>query len=309
MTYDTIIIGAGPAGLSAALYSARYLMKTLVLSVDVGGQLLLAHKIENYPGMPDISGFDMVQVFKKQAEAAGAEFVSASIENMRKEGDEFVIDVGTTTYRGKSLILTQGSQHRKLDIPGEHEMIGKGVSYCATCDAAFFRNQTIAIVGGGNSAFTGIEIATQYATKVYLIHRRKDFRAEPTMVKRVLANPKVEAILENEVVEVVQSPRLEKVLLKNPHNGSTELAIGGLFIEIGFDPSSKLGALLSMELDPEGLIVVNPDQSTNVPGGFAAGDLTTSSNKFKQITTAVSEGSIAADSAFRYLKAKGALNG
>lgn len=309
MTYDTIIIGAGPAGLAAALYSARYLMKTLVLSVDVGGQLLLAHKIENYPGMPDISGFDMVQVFKKQAEAAGAEFVSASIENMRKEGEEFVIDVGTTAYRSKSLILTQGSQHRKLGVPGEHEMIGKGVSYCATCDAAFFRNQTIAIVGGGNSAFTGIEIATQYANKVYLIHRRKDFRAEPTMVKRVLANPKVEAILENEVVEVIQAPRLEKVTLKNPHNGSTELAVGGLFIEIGFDPSSKLGALLNMELDPEGLIVVNPDQSTNVPGAYAAGDLTTSSNKFKQITTAVSEGSIAADSAFRYLKAKGELNG
>lgn len=300
--YDVIVIGAGPAGMAGAMYAGRYLLKTLVISEDVGGQMNLAHLVENYPGYSSISGPDLMLKFKEHAEKFDAEIKLGRVDAIKQIDGGFEVVTPSDTFQAKTIMYTLGSKHRFLGVPGEEALAGKGVSYCATCDGAFYKDKVVAIVGGGNSAFLGATIVSQYAKKMYLIHRRKDFRADPVLIEQVKKYKNLELVLERNVVELKGSEKIEKAILDKEFNGSKELDLEGIFIEIGSDPTIELTKSLGIELNEENLIKINADQSTNVPGFYAAGDVTNGSNNFRQAITSASEATIAADSIFNYIK-------
>jgi len=304
-SYDVVVVGGGPAGLTAGLYAGRSMLSTAVISKDFGGQVLDAHLVENYPGFPAIKGSELMERFKEHAKKFGAELVNAEVTAIRKEGDHFVIESTAGSTRAKVVIYATGSVHRKLGVPGEEELLGKGVSYCAICDAALFRGKVVAVVGGGNTAFMDAELLTEYASKVYLIHRRRGFRAEPIYVERLKKNPKVEFVVPYVVLRIEGKDKVEKLILKNVETGELkELPVDGVFIDIGMVPQTELLKPLGVKLDEKGYVVVNPDQSTNVEGLFAAGDVTTACNGVHQIITAAAQGAVAALSAYEYIKAK-----
>lgn len=302
--YDVVILGAGPSGLAAAMYAGRYDLSVCIVSEDVGGQMNLAHKVENYPGILSISGVDLMLQFKEHAEKFGAKIVYARAEKIEKTDAGFAIITPRERIEGKTIIYTLGSKHRHLGAPGEEKLVGKGVSYCATCDGAFFKNKTVAIIGGGNSAFTGAVIVAQYAKKLYMIHRRAEFRADPVTVEQVKKLPNVEFLLNTNVLEIQGENFISGAKLDTPVNGSNILPLEGIFIEIGSDPLVKLATDIGVELSHDHLIVVRPDQRTNIEGFYAAGDVTTGSNNFRQAITSAAEGTIAADAIFNYLKSK-----
>jgi thioredoxin reductase (NADPH) len=302
--YDVVILGGGPAGLAAAMYAGRYELSVCIVSEDIGGQMNLADKVENYPGILSISGVDLMLKFKEHAEKFGAKITYARAEKIEKTDAGFAVVTPRERIEGKTLIYTLGSKHRHLGAPGEDKLIGKGVSYCATCDGAFFKNKTVAIVGAGNSAFTGAVIVAQYAKKLYIIHRRDEFRADPVTVAQVQKLPNVEFVLNTNVVEIQGETFISGAKLDKPLNGSDVLPLEGIFIEIGSDPLVKLAQEVGVEVSHDHLIVVRPDQRTNIEGLYAAGDVTTGSNNFRQAITSASEGTIAADAIFNYLKAK-----
>lgn len=302
--YDVVILGAGPSGLAAAMYAGRYDLSVCVVSEDVGGQMNLAHKVENYPGILSISGVDLMLQFKEHAEKFGAKIVYARADKIEKTPEGFVVVTPRERIEAKTIIYTLGSKHRHLGAPGEEKLVGKGVSYCATCDGAFYKNKTVAIIGGGNSALTGAVIVSQYAKKLYIIHRREDFRADPVTVEQVRKLPNVEFVLNTNVTEILGDNFISGAKLDKPVNGSDVLPLEGIFIEIGSDPIVKLATDLGVELSHDHLIVVRPDQRTNIEGFYAAGDVTTGSNNFRQAITSAAEGTIAADAIFNYLKAR-----
>ncbi|NPA76920.1 MAG: thioredoxin-disulfide reductase [Candidatus Diapherotrites archaeon] len=304
--YDVVIIGGGPAGLAAAIYAARAKIRTAVLSKDFGGQVLDAHSVENYPGFVKATGEELMKKFREHAEHFGAELVQSTVQDIRKEGDRFVIVTGKGETRAPAVIYATGSTHRKLGVPGEEEFLGKGVSYCAICDAALFKDKAVAVVGGGNTAFMDADLLTQHAKKVYIIHRRNEFRAEPLWVERLQKNPKVEFITPYVVERIEGTDRVEKLVLRNRETGKTkELPVDGVFIDIGMIPQTELAKRVGVELNERGYIVVDEGQRTNVEGFFAAGDVTTGMNNVHQIITAAAKGAIAALSAYDYLKGKG----
>lgn len=303
--FDVLIVGGGAAGLTAAIYSVRYNLSTLVVSADFGGQILKTGDIENWPGIKKITGPQLSQNFYDHAEALGAKLAQGTVKSIVKENIGFtaVLDSGfKDSVKVRSVILCAGAVHRKLGIPGEEALAGRGVSYCATCDGPFFRNKTVAVVGGGDSAVTGALDLSSYVAGIYQVHMLNDFQAKPFYVDALKKNPKVEILMGTKVVEAKGEGKLEAVILDKPFNGSTELKVDGLFIEIGFLPENSLAKQLGLEIDGRGYIKVQPDQSTSVAGVFAAGDVTNNSNYFAQLVTAAGEGSVAADSAFRYLQ-------
>jgi thioredoxin reductase (NADPH) len=300
--YDVIVLGAGPAGLAAAMYAGRYLLKTLVLSEDVGGQMMLAHKVENYPGFLSIPGPELMTKFKEHAEKFDAKIVLGRCDKIEKNSSGFVVTSGDKRFEGKTIIYTLGSRHRFLGVPGEKELAGHGVSYCATCDGAFFRGKTVAIIGGGNSAFLGATVVSQYASKMYMIHRRDTFRADPILIEQVKKYPVTEFVLNNSVQEIQGDKVVQRVLLEHEHQGSKELALDGVFIEIGSDPAIVLATDLGVDVTEDNLIKVRADQRTNIEGFYAAGDVTNGSNNFRQAITSAAEGTIAADAVFNALK-------
>ncbi len=301
--YDVVIIGGGPAGLSAAIYAARSLLDTVVISKDFGGQVLDAHLVENYPGFPSITGAELMARFREHAEKFGAELVQAEVKEIRRENNEFVVITDKGETRALALIYAAGSTHRKLGVPGEKEFLGKGVSYCAICDAALFRNKVVAVVGGGNTAFMDAELLTEYAKKVFLIHRRRGFRAEPIYVKRLQKNPKVEFVIPYVVVEILGDRKVTGVKIRNRETGEEKiLPVDGVFIDIGMVPQTDLLRPLGVELSEKGYVIVKEDMSTNVPGLFAAGDVATGLNNVHQIVTAAAKGAVAALSAYNYIQ-------
>lgn len=304
--YDVVIVGGGPAGLSAAIYASRNLLRTAVISKDFGGQVLDAHSVENYPGFVKVTGEELMRKFREHAEHFGAELVQATVQHIERDGEVFVVETDKGETRAPAVIYATGSTHRRLGVPGEEELAGRGVSYCAICDAALFRGKVVAVIGGGNTAFMDADLLTQHASKVYIVHRRREFRAEPTWVERLRKNPKVEFVTPYVVERIVGKDRVEKLIVKNRETGETdELPVDGVFIDVGMVPRTELAGRLGVELDERGYIVVREDQSTNVPGFFAAGDVTTGMNGVHQIVTAAAEGAIAALSAYDYLKRKG----
>jgi thioredoxin reductase (NADPH) len=305
MIYDLIIIGLGPAGLTAGIYAARYKLKTLIIGRDLG-QTAEAWLIENYPGFQDIKGMELIEKFKEHAEKLGVEIMQmVPVNHIKKENSIFVVKTGDDQeFRAKSIILAIGMQKRKMGIPGEKKFLGKGVSYCATCDAAFFNNKVVGVVGGSDSAATAALMLSEHAKMVYIIYRKDALRAQPAWVEKINKNPKIKTIFNAIPKELKGDDVLKSVVIERA--GKTEeIALDGIFFEIGYEPETNLPAQLGVETDEYGHIKVKPDMSTNIEGVFAAGDVTTPSEKLRQIITASAEGAIAATSAYKYIKSKG----
>lgn len=301
---DLIIIGAGPAGLSASLYAARYKLDHAIFGTATGGQMSEISRLENYPGFISISGADFIARLVEQIGNFGIKLNTEPVSSLKKDGNLFLVETSVRSYKVRSIIMAMGAEYRRINIPGEKEFVGKGVSYCATCDAMFFRNKNVCVIGGGNSAaVTALELA-EVASKVYVIFRRDKMTAEPVWLDKINANSKIELISGTNIIEIKGENKVEKVILDKARDDKTFLEVDGVFVEVGSDPGISLANKLGIALDEQNYIIVSPDMSTNVPGVFAAGDITTGSNKFRQIITAASEGAIAASGVYHLLKIK-----
>lgn len=300
MDYELAIVGAGPAGYTAAIYAVRSGIKTIVFDkTSGGGRARDAPKIENYPGFESILGVDLMDKMQKHAVKYADIHFLEEVKSIEKTNDTFTLETNRTTYVVKAVILSMGTKHRKLGVPGEENLQGKGVSYCATCDGFFFKGKTVAVVGGGNTALAeSIYLKQIGCKKVYLIHRRDQLRAEKAYEEKsldlkvhILYNTRVEKILGEEKVESLEVYDSEK-------NERSILRVDGVFISIGEEPESQLAKELDVELDENGYIVVDRQQRTRVEGVYAAGDVT---GGIRQIITACAEGAIAALSATEVL--------
>jgi len=300
--YDVVIIGAGPAGLAAGIYAGRGRLQAVVLEKAIpGGQILLTDWIENYPGFPDgIAPFDLMESFRKQAERFGAQIETDEAKAIRREEKVWVVGGLSKEYRAKALIIASGAAYRKLGIPNETRLTGKGVSYCATCDGPFFRDAVVAVVGGGDNALTEAILLTKFCRKLYVIHRRDQFRAIKILQERVLADPKIE-VLWNCVVEAAEGEKnLERAILRNVKEDRTfELPLDGLFVSIGLDPHTEFVRGL-VEINTWREIKVDSRMATSQPGIYAAGDVAEACPK--QVATAVGAGVNAALSVIEYLE-------
>jgi thioredoxin reductase (NADPH) len=301
---DVIIIGSGPAGYTAGIYTARAGLKPLLIasSVEAGGELMKTTEVENFPGFPQgLMGPDLMANFQEQAERFGTEILLDDVIEVDLKGDVKVVKTAMgDTYEAKTVILATGAAYRELNLPREKELSGHGVSWCATCDGFFFREKTIAVVGGGDSAMEEANFLTRFASKVYLIHRRDSFKASKIMQERALNNPKIEVVWNSEVAELHGEANLSAVTLRNTVDGSTsELALDGLFIAIGNDPRVWL-VENQLELNDEKFIKVDGRSSrTSLPGVFAAGDVIDPT--YRQAITAAGSGCVAALDAEHYL--------
>ena len=291
--YDVIIIGSGPAGLTAAIYTTRANLKTLIIAGSKwGGQLMLTTLVENYPGFPEgIQGPDLMMAMRKQAEHHGAEIVDVDFSSADFTKKPFSVSAGDKIYEGKSIIIATGADTKWIEVPGEKEKIGRGVSSCAPCDAPFFRGKNTIVVGGGDSAMEEALVLTKFANSVTLIHRRDEFKASKIMLDRARANPKIKFILNSEVVEVLGQEKVTGVKIKNNKTLEvSEMPIDGVFVAIGLLPNT--GSFKSIELDEHGYIIVHNHTKTNVDGIFVAGDVHDS--HYKQAVTAAGFGCMAA---------------
>ncbi|MFN3976416.1 MAG: thioredoxin-disulfide reductase [Aquificaceae bacterium] len=301
--YDAIIVGGGPAGLTAGLYCARAKLNTLLFEKGtLGGQIAITDLVENYPGFPEgISGKELTQRFKEQAERFGLSIIRKEVSKIERVGKEIFVHLRTgELVRSKTVILTVGSNPRRLGVPGEEEFLNRGVSYCATCDGALFEGVPIAVIGGGDSAAQESLFLTRFASKVYLIHRRDQLRAQKHLQEKVFSNPKIEFIPNKVVEEIKGKDFVEGLLLRDTKDGSlSELPVEGVFIFIGLEPST--GFLKgSVDLDERGYIITDGRMRTSMEGVFAAGDCR--SGATGQVAVAVGEGCIAAIEAERYIE-------
>lgn len=300
--YDLIIIGAGPAGLAAAIYAARAELKFIVLEKEVmsGGQIINTYEVDNYPGLFHMGGFDLAMKFREHADALGASFVTGEVEKIESvSGGKKIICKDGTAYETKTVILSGGAKHRKLEVPGEENLAGSGVSYCATCDGAFFRNKEVAVVGGGDVAVEDALFLARLCKKVYVIHRRDSFRAAKTLVSRLTEAENVEIIYDSVVKEISGKFKVESVRLENKKTQEERtVALDGIFIAVGMLPETKAYEGL-VELDETGYIVADETGITSDPAVFAAGDIRTKA--LRQVVTAASDGANAVQSVERYL--------
>ncbi len=295
--YDIIIVGAGPAGLTAALYARRANKKVLVFEAkSYGGQIVNANLVENYPGIPSISGFDYATNLYNQVKNLGAEIKFETVTRIEK--DKSVI-TNKGTYQTKSIILATGAENRKLNINKETEFIGKGVSYCATCDGNFYKNKTVAVVGGGNTAIEDAIYLSNIAKKVFVIHRRDEFRAEETYVKELKSKNNIELILNSNVQTLNGSNNLESIDVIDNNNNIKSIKIDGLFIAVGQSPKNEIFSNL-INIDKNGYIISEDGVHTNVKGIYVAGDARV--KQLRQLTTAVGDGSIAATMAIKEME-------
>ncbi len=304
--HDLIIIGGGPAGYTAALYSARANLRPLVIEGFAwGGQLMITSDVENYPGYPDgIMGPEMMQDFRRQAERFGSEFLTDDVTSVDFSERPFRVYVGDKEYRAEAVIVATGASARQLGLESERTLQGRGVSYCAVCDAAFFREKEVVVVGGGDSAMEEAIFLTKFATKVILVHRRDEFRASQIMLDRARANPKIEWITNATVEEVVagEGGQVTAARIRDLETGELrELPAEGVFVAIGHDPNTKL-FLDQLDHDQAGYLVTHDGTATNIPGVFAAGDVV--DHVYRQAVTAAGMGTMAALDAERWLAAQ-----
>jgi thioredoxin-disulfide reductase len=300
-SYDLVIVGGACAGLAAATYAARRAMKTLVLTMDIGGQIATTPTVENYPGIDFIGGPELAAAMQAQAMKWGAEIIFDKVTSLEKRGEQdFLITSAQGSYRAKALLLAYGKTPKMLEIPGELQYGGRGVSYCVTCDAPLYKNRTVAVVGGGNSAMEGALILAKVAKKVYLVHRRDQFRGEEVLLGQIDSTPNIEKVLSVTPNEVVGDGKYASALrVAAVADGATrDLELDGIFVEIGFLVNSTLIKDL-VELDKLNQVVTNVRQETSTPGIFAAGDLT--DTPFKQAVISASEGAKAALQAYSYI--------
>lgn len=301
--YDVAIIGSGPAGYSAGIYSSRYQLKTIIFGKMIGGTISEAHKVCNYPGIWNLSGMDLSMKMNQHATESGCENKYDSITNVEKKENYFVLTSDTgSTYEAKTVLLATGTERTKLHIPGEDEFLGKGVSYCATCDANFYKEKVVGVVGGSSAATMAAMLLSDIAKKVYVIYRGTELKGDPVWKQQVLEKQNVEVIYTTVVPGLEGEERLTGAKLSKEYNGSDILNIDGLFIEVGSEPNKDLPGKMGISCDEKGYLVVDQAQRTNVEGIWAAGDCTTNSNGFRQVVTAVSEGAIAANDIYKYLQ-------
>jgi thioredoxin reductase (NADPH) len=302
--WDVIIIGAGPAGLSAALYAARARLRTLVLDKGAvpGGQIAATGTVEDYPGVGSISGEGLGKSMGKAAESFGAVIRMAEpVSAIRDKGKSKEVETPKAAYTAKAVIFASGAAYRRLNVPGEDRFFGKGVSFCAVCDAPFFKGKHVAVVGGGNSAVEEAIYLTKFAEKVTLIHRRDALKADKVIQERAFANPKMSFIWNSEAVEILGNERLAGIRLKDSKTGkASDFACDGVFVYVGMEPNSSLLKGLA-DLDKNGYILANERMETKTPGIYAAGDVR--SSPFKQAITAAAEGAIAGHEAGKYIEA------
>ena len=321
--YDLLILGAGPAGLTAAIYAGRYNMKALVVAKSIGGTTNLAGEIENWPGFVG-SGIELMKSFKEQASAFGAHFLEGDIEKVeefasRKSSPSvekfssagkvqpsagglaaFKLTVDDKVVYGRSLIVALGTEHRQLNIPGEKEFLGKGVSYCATCDGNFFRGKRVAVIGGANSAAKAALYLSDICEKVYVVYRKHEMRCEPIVLERIKERDNIDVVYRSVPTEIVGSNKVESLKIDSEGKESV-LDVDGVFIEVGATPATEVVKNLGLKVEG-GYVVTGKDGRTSVDGVFAAGDVT--DNFLKQVVTAAGEGAVAAKGVYEYLMGK-----
>ncbi|MBT4334654.1 thioredoxin-disulfide reductase [archaeon] len=300
--YDVLIVGGGAGGLTSALYTGRKKLKTGIITIDVGGQTLLTDNIENYPGVDPMPGANLITKFKEQAEKFGSEFIFGEVDKIikTKEGN-FKLNLSNgESYESKTVILASGKTARKIGVPGEAKFLGRGVSTCATCDAAFFNKKTVAVIGGGNSALDAAILLEKFADKIYVIHRRDEFRGDEITVEKILKSKKIEKVFDSIPKEISGEKVVEKLIVENVKtNEENELKVDGVFIEIGYELKTDFVKEL-VEVNKIGEIIVDDRCRTSLPGFFAAGDVTTV--PFKQTIISAGEGAKAGLEAYRYLQ-------
>jgi len=322
--YDLIIVGTGPAGLTAAIYASRYRLKNLTIGQILGGTITLASKVENYPGFKTISGLDWAQKTKEQIEYLGGQIIFDRVTKIQKLAqDQHFFEVFTTNnkYQTKTIIIATGTERRKLKIPGEDKYHTKGVTYCTTCDAPFFKEKVVAVIGGSDAAVSGAVHTAEFARKVYIIYRKDKLRAEPIWTEQALSSPKITPIYNTNITEIlgnngaqknnipVSDPQIDKVrgvVLDSPYQDKNILALDGVFIEIGAVPGTILAKDLGIKLDEAGYMEASPQMETNVEAVFSAGDINNVVKDIKQMIVAAAEGAVAATSAYKYLKGEAA---
>ncbi|MDD4290264.1 MAG: FAD-dependent oxidoreductase [Patescibacteria group bacterium] len=303
--YDIIIIGAGPAGYTASIYASRYKLKNMIIGEIFGGYATQAHIVANFPSEESIEGSELAEKMHKHAENLRAEIIQGKVIDIKKNDNNFEVATDNNkTVIAKSIIIAIGTKHRKLGLKNETEFVGRGVSYCATCDAMFFKNKTVVVLGGSDSANKASLYLADIANHVYQIYRAKELRGDKQQIERVLENKKIDVIYETNIIKLLGEKKLEKIILDKEYNGSKELETNGLFIEIGSEPEYGLIEKLNLKTDELGFINVGKDQKTNIEGVFAAGDITNATGNFKQIITACSQGAVSANSAYNYIKSK-----
>ena len=299
--YQTIIVGSGPAGMTAAIYAQRAKLSALVIEKDFvsGGQMVKTSEVDNYPGLPGMGGYEIGETFRAHAEKLGAIFVRENVKKIELEGYRKRVITNKGEYLAETVILATGARHRMLGIPGEEELQGMGVSYCATCDGAFFKDKVAVVVGGGDVAVEDTIFLSRICRQVYLVHRRSELRAEKFLQEKVRNLENVKILWDTVLEEIEGKEQVESVRLKNVHTGETaSLCADGVFIAVGMIPNTDNFKEL-VEISPEGYIQAGEDCITSVPGIYAAGDIRT--KKLRQIITAAADGANAVESVQRYL--------
>lgn len=298
---DIIIIGSGPAGMGAAIYGKRAGLDTLVIEGTgmSGGQVTQTYEVDNYLGLPGVNGFDMAMTFQAHMEKLGAEFEMGMVTSVEKKDGYFEIIVDGNTYETKTVIIATGASHNKLMVPGEEELAGMGVSYCATCDGAFFKGRTTVVVGGGDVAIEDAIFLARGCEKVYLVHRRDELRGAKILQNNLMSLPNVEIVWDSVVEKIEGQDQVEEVVIRNVKTGEeSKLQADGIFIAVGIHPNTEYFAGL-VEMDKNGYIIAGESCETSIPGIFVAGD--TRTKELRQIITAVADGANAVNSVQKYL--------
>jgi thioredoxin-disulfide reductase len=298
--YDVIIVGAGPAGLTAAIYAGRRAMKTLVISKDIGGQIAKCPEVKNYPGYDSILGVELVQKMQEQAESNDAEIVFEDVKKISKEKENFIIETSSAKHKGKTLILAYGKTPRNLDAKGEGKYSGKGVSYCATCDMPIFKNKIVAVVGGGNSAIDAALYGAAITKQVYIIHRRDEFRADEITLDKAKKTKNITFVLNSVIKEIKGDNFVKSIVVEDVKaNKTKEIPVNGVIVEVGYEVKTEIVAHL-VKLDQLKQVIINNNCATSHPGIFAAGDIT--NTPVKQVVVAAGEGAKAALAAYNFLQ-------
>ena len=295
-TYDLIVLGGGPTAIGCAIYAARFALDVLVIGKIFGGLIATTHLVENYPGITSTSGQGLMDMFKDHMNSLSIPYITDEIRSIENADDHFILHSFFQKFKALSVVIATGSERKKLEIPGEEDFAGRGVSYCATCDGPFYKDKIVCVVGGSDSAAKEALFLSQNVKKVYIIYRGEEIRAEPINKKRVEENHKIEIIYKTNIVEIKGDNTVKSVIFEN----GKEFEVDGVFIEVGSIPNSDLAKRISVKTNQKGEIIINRKSETNIPGIFAAGDVADA--PFKQAITGVAEGVVAAYSAFDYIK-------
>lgn len=301
--YDLIIVGAGPSGLGASIYASRYKLNNIIIGEEVGGQIVKSSRIENWPGEESISGVELMQKFRKQAESLGGKIVEIGVDKIEKTEKGFkILTDDRRTFESLAIIFALGMKPRKMNMPKEDDFVGKGISYCATCDAMFFKGKDVVVIGGGDSAATASLHLAEFANSVQLLYKEGTKVFEPAWEQKIANNEKIKVDSFENITDLLGENKVEGIVYENKEGQKSELKVQGVFIEIGSTPGVVVAKELGVETDKDDFIIVKSDQSTNVENVYASGDVTTGSNKFRQVITAVAEGAIAAEGVYKKIK-------